>query len=434
MPKASPQYLRVGLLLSALAMSAVLVATGIWLHAKVHNAASAVTKGQSIGIAFAARRGLRSAAKIDNNVLHDVLDELAPQGLRYVEVRSTELGIIAVAGQEATSIHWSPENPMGRGATIAFDRDGAMGRITVRPMEMVDPGGMQHRDGPPPGPPPDQAFRNRQVIFEVDSTAAHALVWQASLMLVVGYLAATVMLGLAAVFWRISKRVETVSAQLEHDRQLKILGQMSAVLGHEVRNPLASLKGHAQLLLEKLPPDHSGHKGAETVLRETIRLEDLSRQVLEFARTGSVEIKPTSPAAVVRAAVEDLGTAEIRLDVTGAPASWVMDSARMEEVLVNLLRNARDASKAGQPIEVTVCQTPDRSLRFEVRDHGEGIAEAEEERLFEPFYTKRAKGTGLGLALARRIVEGHGGTISARNHPGGGAVFTVCLPPQAQGA
>jgi two-component system sensor histidine kinase HydH len=71
----------------------------------------------------------------------------------------------------------------------------------------------------------------------------------------------------------------------------------------------------------------------------------------------------------------------------------------------------------------------DRHLVIEVRDRGEGITPGEEERVFEPFYTRRAKGTGLGLALARRIVEGHSGNITARNHPEGGAVFSVRLPP-----
>jgi two-component system sensor histidine kinase HydH len=207
---------------------------------------------------------------------------------------------------------------------------------------------------------------------------------------------------------------------------------MSAVLGHEIRNPLASLKGHVQLLLEKLPADHPGRKGAEVVLRETMRLEELSRHVLEFVRTGSVQSENADPAAMVRTAVESTGANDIRIEVRQAPPAWPFDSRRMEEVLVNLLRNARDASTAGQPIDVTVQGRP-TDLVIEVRDRGEGLAPGEEERVFEPFYTRRAKGTGLGLALARRIVEGHGGKITAHNHPDGGAVFTVSLPLRMQG-
>jgi len=155
--------------------------------------------------------------------------------------------------------------------------------------------------------------------------------------------------------------------------------------------------------------------------------------VLEFARTGAVARENTDPVGVVRAAMDTLGGEDIQLQVSSAPASWRLDAARMEEVLVNLLRNARDASPAGQTIDVRVDGLADRWLLIEVRDRGEGIAPGEEDRVFEPFYTRRVKGTGLGLALARRIVEGHGGTITARNHSDGGAVFSVRLPPPGQG-
>jgi signal transduction histidine kinase len=99
----------------------------------------------------------------------------------------------------------------------------------------------------------------------------------------------------------------------------------------------------------------------------------------------------------------------------------------MEQVLVNLLQNARDASPAGSAIDVTVAEESGR-LVFEVADRGEGLPPGEEARTFEPFFTTRAHGTGLGLALAKRVAEGHGGTIHALNRAGGGAVFRVVLP------
>jgi two-component system sensor histidine kinase HydH len=99
----------------------------------------------------------------------------------------------------------------------------------------------------------------------------------------------------------------------------------------------------------------------------------------------------------------------------------------MEQVLINLLRNALQASPDGAEVDFTVAEER-RALSFEVRDRGEGIVEAEAEQIFEPFQTNRVRGTGLGLAVAKRIVEGHGGRISASNHPDGGAVFRVLLP------
>jgi two-component system, NtrC family, sensor histidine kinase HydH len=432
-------------------MAAVLVVAGLWLHAGVGKAATSVTRGQAIAIAFAGRRTLREARLLSQPVLQEVMDELSAQGLRYVEVSEPDQKGVLSAGKHQPA-HWLKGEQHGPVGSIAFDREGANARPQHGPVVSIafDREGANARlqmtlDVPASADSPtataavsprqggEVPVLKKQIVFEVESIMARKLAWRAEITFAVSLLAAAALLGLCAVFWRISRHAERASLQLERDRQLKVLGQMSAVLGHEIKNPLASLKGHVQLLLEKLPADHPGRKGAEVVLRETIRLEELSRHVLEFARTGSVQCEEADPSVVVRTAVESAGGPDARVEIRSAPREWRMDSRRMEEVLVNLLRNAREASAPGQPIDVVVEGGPD-NLLIEVRDRGEGIVPGEEQRVFEPFYTRRPKGTGLGLALARRIVEGHGGTISARNHPGGGAVFSVVLPPRTEGA
>ena len=116
----------------------------------------------------------------------------------------------------------------------------------------------------------------------------------------------------------------------------------------------------------------------------------------------------------------------MRLDTTQAPEGWIMDAQRMQQVLANLLHNAVEASPEGAPIDVTASmEGPSLVLSF--RDQGEGIADENLDRIFEPFFTTRTRGTGLGLAVARRIVELHGGTLTARTVPGGGAEFRVTL-------
>jgi two-component system sensor histidine kinase HydH len=239
--------------------------------------------------------------------------------------------------------------------------------------------------------------------------------------------AAMILVIAAAVFWRLSRRADAIEGQLVRDQRLKALGQMSAVLGHELRNPLASLKGHAQLLLEKLADDHPGRRGAETVVEEARRLERLSGQVLDFARTGEVRVEPTDPVALVRGAVERASAEPVEVDAGGAPASWLLDPAKMEQVLVNLLDNARQESPEGAAVEVSL-RVEGQRLAVEVRDRGAGIEPDDLERIFEPFVTTRVHGTGLGLALARRIVEEHGGRIGAANHRDGGAVIRIELP------
>jgi signal transduction histidine kinase len=100
----------------------------------------------------------------------------------------------------------------------------------------------------------------------------------------------------------------------------------------------------------------------------------------------------------------------------------------MEQVLTNLLRNAVQASPESDPVELAAYLEGEDTLVFEVRDRGEGLTPGDEESVFQPFVTRRTKGSGLGLTLARQIVEGHGGRIEARNRPGGGAVFRVSIP------
>jgi two-component system sensor histidine kinase HydH len=215
---------------------------------------------------------------------------------------------------------------------------------------------------------------------------------------------------------------------------LASLGQMSAVLAHEIRNPLASLKGNAQLL-EKLVAqnkdsnDKTAGKAAskaERVVSEASRLELLINDLLDFARSGELHRRDEDPGKLLQDCAEAFGSRSIEVDVKGAPKAWSLDPARMRQVLNNLLQNAVQASDR---VQASVSSRGGR-LHFVVRDHGDGIAESSSDSLFEPFHTKKTQGTGLGLAVAKRLVELHGGTISARNANGGGAEFCVDIPAE----
>ena len=153
--------------------------------------------------------------------------------------------------------------------------------------------------------------------------------------------------------------------------------------------------------------------------------------MLEFARTGEVQPRPEDPLLIVRSAAEAVGRERIRVESRPEELPrWMLNRPRMEQVLTNLLRNAVQASSDGDPVDLAVSLEREDTLVFEVRDRGEGLAPGDEESIFQPFVTHRTKGSGLGLTLARQIVEGHGGRIEARNRPGGGAVFRVSIPRQ----
>jgi two-component system sensor histidine kinase HydH len=200
---------------------------------------------------------------------------------------------------------------------------------------------------------------------------------------------------------------------------------MSAVLAHEIRNPLASLKGHAQLLEESLPDGTRDRAKAGRVVREAVRIERLTTDLLAFVRSGTLAPRKADPRAVVRAAIESAGDSRVTLDDEGAPAEAPIDDERVRGALENLIRNAREAAPEGA-IEIRMTQD-DGMLEIRVRDHGPGIRPGDEEKIFEPFHTTRVQGTGLGLAVSRRIAEAHEGSLTAANTAGGGAVFTMRL-------
>lgn len=427
---ATPRQIRWALLLTTVTMASLLLSTGLWSYTSARDSAQSLVQSQTVGAAMAVRRALRVAGSYDGTSLQEILADTRSDGVSYLAILDMVNSVVAKAGKPAPASTWvkSERIPIGPNRQIV-DRSDFQIRFIVPILEGHGRG--QRGMGPGPGMGTRNFRRDmvdHRLLIELQSPAAEVLFSRARLSLLTNSTATIVLFLLAAIFWRLSLRAEATEAQLAHDRQLKTLGQMSAVLGHELRNPLTSLKGHAQLLLEKLPADHPGRRGAETILRETIRLEELAKHVLEFARKGNVTLAAVDPVALAKSVVENTGIDRIELAIEGPSQPVLLDQARIEAVLVNLLRNATEASPDGQPILLSMALRPNHDIRFEVRDRGEGIPVGEEERIFEPFYTRRTKGTGLGLALARQIVEGHGGTIVAQNHPDGGALVRVTLP------
>ncbi|OYV72191.1 MAG: hypothetical protein B7Z74_05945 [Deltaproteobacteria bacterium 21-66-5] len=181
------------------------------------------------------------------------------------------------------------------------------------------------------------------------------------------------------------------------------------------------------MLAERLTSREADHRKAERVVQEAERLEALTSDLLDFVRSGPIDIRPTDPVALVRACADEVAPGGFSLAVDDAPRSWPLDDARMRQAITNVLRNALQATVAGTRPEVTVRQR-DGALEIAVRDFGAGITPGDEEKIFAPFYTTRTTGTGLGLAVAQRVTQMHGGTVTAVNHAGGGAVFRLSIP------
>lgn len=451
MSQRSSQIARWGLLITTIALGVALVGMGLVGYFGARETSESVVRARGVDLSLSVRRALALAQGEHQAALDEVVEEMAEQGLRYAAVVTPARGVIAEAGESAADlpdfssqsqqrgmepqITWVGEDRV-RVVTTTRPHPGPRGWAAKRQVK----GGRYWSKASDPRAQEDRAKHGPRaerlgpraraiMIVEYEPVVAASITSRALSMLVISLAAATMLLAAALIFWRLSRRAEQMSAQLSRDRQLKALGEMSAVLGHELRNPLAALKGHAQLLVEILGPDHRGRRGAETVVREAIRMESLTRQILEFAKRGAVDRQPENPGVLAEAAVEQSGLAGVVLDIADKLPPWPIDRGRMERVLINLLRNAAQASEGDEGVELTV-KRHDGGLIFDVRDHGLGIPEGEENWIFEPFHTKRVQGTGLGLAVAKRIVDAHEGRIEAKNHPDGGALFRVWLPPR----
>lgn len=438
------RWARRGLVGAALLMVAALVATAWSSYANVDRATATLSWGQGISLLNGLERSLHgSDGPPSDEELQEVLAENTDAGLRYLGLFTPDGRPIAHAGEPLggtdsvlADLGREPRQVLSRGSRIRMILR-RPGPPPPRPLPGDDRLGAPPSTGPsgralpPPGmpghePPPEHA---PVLAIEFEPLVAEALRADAARTLGVGAAAAVVLMIVSLVLLRWVLRREALERRAERDRRLASLGEMSAVLAHEMRNPLTSLKGHAQLLAESLPAESRDHAKAERVVSEAQRLERLTGDLLEFVRSGEIHRAQCDPEALVRESAGAIDESRFDIVCDGAPASWSLDRERMQQVLTNLMRNALQSSPEGARVDAAVRVSGNR-LELSVRDRGEGIAAADVERIFEPFHTNRTRGTGLGLAVARRIVELHGGSIRADNHPDGGAVFRVSIPEE----
>ncbi|PJE37456.1 two-component system sensor histidine kinase [Pseudooceanicola lipolyticus] len=235
---------------------------------------------------------------------------------------------------------------------------------------------------------------------------------------------------------RVQETLAVTEQSLAQSSKLAALGEMSAAVSHELNQPLAAMKTYlagARLLLRRNRP--------EEALASFGRIDDLiermgaiTRQLKSYARKGGEKFAPVNMGDALASA---LGMMEPQLRqrqvhitriLPDEPALVMGDRMRLEQVMVNLLRNALDATKSVNDPEVEIILAAGQTVTLTVRDNGEGIEDLES--LFEPFYTTKqpGDGVGLGLAISSGIVNDHGGRLTARNGRSGGAVFEMQLP------
>jgi signal transduction histidine kinase len=230
------------------------------------------------------------------------------------------------------------------------------------------------------------------------------------------------------------RRAQEARVQLERSQKLSLVGQIAAGLAHEVKNPLASIKGAVEILGDRSTSPEEKQEFGEIVVKEIKRIDESVTGFLEFARPSDWNPAEINLSDVLAGSVKQIAAQARKKSVTidaDLQSGVVLnaDEEKIHQVLLNLLLNAIDAAGESGAVRVTLVRSESgRTAGIVVQDTGPGIAEADRERVFEPFFTSKASGTGLGLAIAKSIVERHGGAISIENAPEGGARAIVTLP------
>ena len=241
---------------------------------------------------------------------------------------------------------------------------------------------------------------------------------------------------------RATADLESAQERLVRSERLASVGRLAAGLAHEIGNPIAAILGFQDLLLDGGLDDKEAKDFLERMKRETERVHRILRDLLDFARpatrgagdedtvAGSVSDAIDDVVALVTPQKE-FRSLELTRDVAPSLPAVALSHERIVQVLLNLLLNAGDAvPKTGGRVVIRAARRGDRAVRLEVEDNGRGIAPEIQARLFEPFVTTKevGKGTGLGLAVCRGLVEAAGGTIGVEKGSEGGARFVLDLP------
>ncbi len=228
-----------------------------------------------------------------------------------------------------------------------------------------------------------------------------------------------------------SERIIAIEEQLRRAERLSLMGELSAVLAHEIRNPLGSIRGTAEILKDDFAPGDRKYEFVEILVKETERLNRVVEEFLRQARPQPGTRERFDLAEELRM-VATLVAAEakrrgITLDMQVAAVELSGDRDQLRQVVLNLLLNALHATPAEGRVTLAVNENG-AMIELQVTDTGSGIPPADLPRLFEPFFTTKEEGTGLGLAVAKRIVTAHGGTISVQSEEGEGTTVTLRLP------
>jgi len=240
---------------------------------------------------------------------------------------------------------------------------------------------------------------------------------------------------------RQSELILEIEGQMRRAERLSVLGELSAALAHEIRNPLGSIKGAAEILRDDYRPGDRKYEFLEILVGETERLDRVVEEFLRLARPRTVESgvcdvmeELRNMITLVSAEAKRRGV-ELKLEPAALPGV-TGDREKLRQAFLNIILNGLQATLPGGKVTITASSAHDAAAGGQVEicfiDTGAGIDSATLARIFDPFFTTKEGGTGLGLAITEKIIAGHGGSIDVESEPGRGTTVKVTIPARPE--
>jgi PAS domain S-box-containing protein len=232
----------------------------------------------------------------------------------------------------------------------------------------------------------------------------------------------------------ITERVE-IERRIRAAESLAHIGELTTSLAHEIRNPLSAAKMSIQMLLKSPAREEKDKRRLDILSKEISRLDRIVTEMLDFAKPMKLEFSQESLPdivdsclEVVDARIKEKGISVKKRFQKGLSRVFI-DREKVEQAMINLLLNSMDAVSSNGEITIRIRHARgDRSVQIEISDDGVGISAEDMPYLFDPFYSKKAKGTGLGLANVKKIIEAHGGSVGVLPRSPRGARFMASVP------
>ncbi|GEM_PF-507072 len=232
-----------------------------------------------------------------------------------------------------------------------------------------------------------------------------------------------------------------VRERLLRAEHLASIGQLAAGVAHEINNPIGIITANCEYLLKTIEASHELREDIEAIHKEALRVQGIVARMLDFSRPQEVEAMPCDLRKINRDTLSFLfaggkaGQIDLSVEEPESLPMIMADPNQIKQALLNIYLNARQAIDGKGSIQAQLRPAASgKAVQIAIRDSGPGLSADDLQHAFEPFYTRRAGGTGLGLHVTQRIIEAHGGSISLDNATGGGAVVEITLPVSGEAA